>query len=118
MTLRITSARGVLAKAAEYVMGDRASAHGPAVKNHENIAGLWNGYLKDVLKEHATLTPEDVANMMELLKIARRKQGGLNVDDYVDGAGYAAVAFECAHYENENRPRDDEAKEHEQTWKT
>jgi hypothetical protein len=34
--------------------------------------------------------------MMELLKIARRKLGVLNPDDYVDGAGYAAVAFECA----------------------
>ena len=34
--------------------------------------------------------------MMELLKIARRKLGVFNPDDYVDGAGYAAVAFECA----------------------
>mgnify|MGYP003631514948 CR=1 FL=1 len=41
------------------------------------------------------ITSADAANMMELLKIARRKLGGLNVDDYTDGAGYAAVAYEC-----------------------
>jgi hypothetical protein len=33
--------------------------------------------------------------MMELLKVARRKLGSFNKDDYVDGAGYSAVSFEC-----------------------
>tara|TARA_R110000787_G_scaffold19223_2_gene57987 strand:+ start:1356 stop:1706 length:351 start_codon:yes stop_codon:yes gene_type:complete len=103
MTLRITTARGVLAKASEYVAGDRADAHGPAVENHANIAHLWSGYLHDSLKDGVTLTPEDAANLMELLKIARRKQGNFNADDYVDGAGYAGVAFECAYYEDEKR---------------
>ena len=37
--------------------------------------------------------------MMELLKIARRKLGRFNKDDYIDGAGYAAVALECANPE-------------------
>jgi len=40
--------------------------------------------------------------MMELLKIARRKLGDLNVDDYTDGAGYAAVAYECRTHEEES----------------
>tara|TARA_R100000988_G_C4002612_1_gene170122 strand:+ start:1906 stop:2118 length:213 start_codon:yes stop_codon:yes gene_type:complete len=60
-------------------------------ENHENIARLWNGYLYN--KSH--LTAEDVANLMELLKIARRKLGNFNEDDYTDGAGYAGVALEC-----------------------
>ena len=42
------------------------------------------------------LTGADAANMMELLKIARRKAGAHNPDDYVDAAGYAAIAHECA----------------------
>tara|TARA_R110000822_G_scaffold89145_3_gene206148 strand:+ start:335 stop:649 length:315 start_codon:yes stop_codon:yes gene_type:complete len=62
------------------------------LENHENIAKLWNGYLYN--KEE--LSASDVANMMELMKVARRKAGAFNADDYVDGAGYAAVAYECA----------------------
>ncbi|MCR4341662.1 MAG: DUF6378 domain-containing protein [Gemmatimonadaceae bacterium] len=42
------------------------------------------------------LTPLDVANMMEAMKIARRKSGSHNIDDYIDGAGYAACAGEIA----------------------
>jgi hypothetical protein len=45
--------------------------------------------------------------MMEILKVARRKLGSLNPDDYVDGAGYSAVSYECklaeiAEFEDEN----------------
>ena len=85
-------AREVLETALELVTGDRASAHGSSPENHENIARLWNGYMYN----KGELTASDVANMMELMKIARRKTGILNRDDYVDGAGYAAAAYECA----------------------
>ncbi len=84
--------KDVLEKALEITQGDRSNTHGSMVECHENIARLWNAYLYN--KAH--LKAPDVANMMELLKIARRKLGALNFDDYVDGAGYAAVAFECA----------------------
>jgi|TARA_R110002020_G_scaffold6967_5_gene29434 hypothetical protein len=68
--------------------------------NHENIAQLWTGFLWQKLgKNH--ITASDAASMMELLKIARRKLGALNVDDYTDGAGYAAVAYECKKHEEE-----------------
>ena len=86
------TAKETLEEAIELIGGHRANTHGSMYENHTNIARLWNGYLHD--KE--TLTASDVANLMELLKIARRKIGELNPDDYVDGAGYAAVAFECA----------------------
>jgi hypothetical protein len=85
-------AREVLETASALVTGDRASAHGSIPETHENIARLWNGYMYN--KDE--LTASDVANMMELMKVARRKNGSLNIDDYVDGAGYAAVAYECA----------------------
>tara|TARA_R110000751_G_scaffold73747_1_gene149156 strand:+ start:225 stop:593 length:369 start_codon:yes stop_codon:yes gene_type:complete len=81
------------------VGGDRAETHGSMSENHENIAMLWNGYLHN----KDTLTAEDAANMMELLKIARRKLGTFNEDDYVDGAGYAAVALECAEEQEEKK---------------
>ena len=38
----------------------------------------------------------DVANMLEAFKIARRYSGSHNIDDYVDGAGYAGCAGEVA----------------------
>ena len=108
------TAQSVLKKAAELVSGDRAEAHGGMRENHDNIAQLWNGYLHNV----KSLTAHDVANMMELLKIARRKNGNRNEDDYVDGAGYAAVAYECAEQEafRENMTPDEFAffKEREQ----
>ena len=82
----------VLTEAFKLVSTDRATAHGPSKENHENIARLWDAYLHNI--DH--VTAHDVANMMELLKIARRKTGVHNDDDYIDAAGYAAVAHECA----------------------
>jgi exopolysaccharide biosynthesis protein len=84
-------AKTILNKAIKLVDGDRKDTHGDMVENHENIARLWNGYLWNV----DTLTGSDVANMMEILKVARRKLGALNADDYVDGGGYSGVSYEC-----------------------
>ena len=85
----------ILQEAIDLVGGDRAATYGNMFENHQNIAKLWDGYLHNI----KTVSPEDVANMMELLKIARRKTGAFNDDDYIDGAGYAAVAHECARVE-------------------
>ena len=41
------------------------------------------------------LDAQDAANMMELFKVARRLTGVFNPDDFLDGAGYAAVGLEC-----------------------
>ena len=51
---------------------------------------MKKGRAKRVTKETS-----DVANLMELLKVARRKLGSFNPDDYVDGAGYSGVSYEC-----------------------
>tara|TARA_R110000787_G_C13063724_1_gene408126 strand:+ start:26 stop:319 length:294 start_codon:yes stop_codon:yes gene_type:complete len=93
----MTTAKQILETALSLIGGDRAADYGSMWKNHENIAQLWNGYLYD---KNETLTAEDVANMMELMKIARRKLGNLKEDNYIDGAGYSAVAFECAQHES------------------
>ena len=95
-------AKQALERALAITGGDRAESYGSMWENHENIARLWNGYLWD---KKGVLVAEDVANMMELLKIARRKLGVFNPDDYKDGAGYASVALECREFEWENSPR-------------
>ena len=98
-------ANQVLETALKLLGGDRATDYGSMWENHENIARLWNGYLYN---KEGDLTAEDVANLMELMKIARRKSGTLKRDNYIDGAGYAAVAFECALEESDQNTKSDQ----------
>lgn len=105
-------------RAAELVGGNRNEVHGDIHETHTNIAALWNAYLNSKVSDflHAVLErgrnaadldvyihahegivdATDVALMQELVKIARTKTGRHNLDDYIDQAGYAGVAAECA----------------------
>jgi hypothetical protein len=88
----------ICTKAGELVRGDRAALHGDKAINLQNIAHIWNAILvaKTVRDGHRGLNALDVANMLEALKIARRYAGSHNIDDYIDGAGYAGCAGEIA----------------------
>jgi hypothetical protein len=88
------TAADVLAKAGALVSGDRQATHGDKRKNHDNIAALWNGYL--AIRAPGPLGALDVILMMILFKVARTQAGTLNLDDYVDAAGYAGCAAEVA----------------------
>ncbi len=90
----MTIAGDIARKAAELVDGDRAGTHGDKLDNHCDIASLWTAYLGKRLR--SILGAKDVALMLALLKIARTKSGAHNPDDYLDGAGYMAVAGEIA----------------------
>ena len=59
----------ILKKASELVTGDRNETHGDAFQNHAEIAEFWNIYLDKKLQPMASITAEDVALMMVLLKI-------------------------------------------------
>ena len=89
----------ILETATKLVGGDRQNTHGDKYENHKNIAILWNGYLDGKLVE--CLTPENVAIMMALLKVARTKAGAHNEDDYVDAAAYMAIACDV-HRDEDN----------------
>lgn len=88
----------IATKAAEIVGGDRQKTHGDKVKNHAAIAQVWAGYFRAraISGKYYEIGAEDVANLMELMKVARRLNGDFNPDDYIDGAGYAACAGEIA----------------------
>lgn len=89
----MTTAHEIATTAANLVGGDRAKSHGDKTVNHQKIADVWNGILSAAGKAPVEpLNAHDVANLMEGLKIARRYCGAFNLDDYIDGAGYAAVA--------------------------
>ena len=69
----------ILKKTEKLVNDSRAKTHGDKVANHENIARLWSSYLQNKTKLMIVLTPEDVAQLMTLLKIA-----GLVLEDQVE----------------------------------
>jgi hypothetical protein len=81
-------AKETLEIAAKLVSGDRAKKHGDMFHSHDRIAKFWSAYLEKNIDAH------DVACLMALLKIARTQCGETNSDDYIDMAGYAAIAGE------------------------
>ena len=91
----------ILEQTKKLVSTDREDKHGDKVQNHENIARLWSGVIQNKTKLNIQLLPEDVANMMALLKIARTQAGHHNIDDYVDACGYSAIAGEIANKRTE-----------------
>lgn len=80
----------VLATAATLVDGDRRQKHGDPKVSFGRIAQLWSARLG------VTVTPSDVCWMMSDVKFIRSISGENNDDDYVDGAGYIALASEVS----------------------
>lgn len=81
----------ILAEASELIHGDRAKDYGDAKESFAHIAALWSAYLK------ATISPQDVAMMMSLLKMSRAKHSGFtHRDSFVDMAGYVALASDIS----------------------
>ena len=79
----------VLLKAAEIINGERQNTYGDPEDTFEEIVVLWNWWLEGKLDEK--LTPDDVAMMMSLLKIAREKNGAGKTDNIVDACGYLGL---------------------------
>lgn len=87
----------IASAAAGLVDGARHETHGDKRVNFENIARLWNAYLRCRFNIGApTLLPHDVAQLMSLLKKARSITGLHNADDFVDDCGYSAIAGELS----------------------
>jgi len=85
----------ILAEASRIISKDRNLSHGDAFNNHAEIAEFWNIFLDKKLQAMASITADDVALMMVLMKISRHNQGKkVNIDNFVDMAGYAAIAGE------------------------
>lgn len=82
----------VLEAARHCVCGERQQDYGSPENNFANIAALWEAYTG------RSYTPVEVAVMLALLKVARIKSGR-KADNFVDLAGYAALAGELADLE-------------------
>ena len=91
-----------LEQAKACVCTDRNRQYGSPEDNFALIAKLWQDYLHEVLRgvagiDDAEILPEDVANMMILLKIARNATGlRTKTDSWIDICGYSACGCEIA----------------------
>jgi len=84
----MSNTKEFLGEAITLIGGQRQKDYGDKTDNHQNIANLWSAYTGH------TLTAENVAIMMCLLKIARTKLGATSKDTYIDMAAYGAIAGE------------------------
>lgn len=91
----------VLEEAKRCICQDRQNQYGAPEDSFLTIAAFWETYLAAKYERPIELTRDDVALMMVLLKIARTMSHTLYVDNYVDMAGYAALAAELAQNELE-----------------
>jgi uncharacterized protein YmfQ (DUF2313 family) len=81
--------QSILAIAEGLVNGQRQQDYGDKLQNFSQISMLWQGYLAMKLGPDARITPEDVAMMMMLVKMARLAKSPDHLDSLVDIAGYA-----------------------------
>jgi hypothetical protein len=91
----------LLKKGMALTSGDRNETYGPPWENLTDCAQLWEAYLGAKFGVEFTLTAEDVAHMMQLVKMTRTFYGRYHPDNYVDNATYGAIAGECRMIEEE-----------------
>jgi hypothetical protein len=84
----------ILETADSHITIDRAATHGDAEDSFTAIAGGWNWWLS--IRADGELDSHDIAVMMAIFKIARIAGNPLHADNYIDAAGYLAIAGEIA----------------------
>jgi hypothetical protein len=82
----------VLQEAHTIIYGEREKTYGAPGKNLETIAAFWTNFLGARGLLCSSLSPEDVAHMMILLKVARLANDPYHRDSLVDVCGYAALS--------------------------
>ena len=85
----------ILNKALDIINGDRLDTYGKPEDSFEIIGKYWTTYLQAnglITGSGALISPQEVAEMMMLFKIARMSGQKPSIDNYVDLAGYAAIA--------------------------
>jgi len=85
----------LLREAYDITSADRNKAYGDPEDNFANIAEYWNTYFRQAKGIDLELTPQDVAHIMILMKMARLGPNPKHRDSLVDIAGYAACAEDC-----------------------
>lgn len=76
----------LLDEAKRTITGERQDQYGAPEDSFSRIAAYWATYLG------RPVSALDVAHLMALMKLARAQGQGFRRDNYVDLAGYAAIA--------------------------
>ena len=76
----------LLDEAKRTITGERQDQYGAPEDSFDRIARYWTTYLA------RPVSALDVAHLMALMKLARAQGQGFRRDNYVDLAGYAAIA--------------------------
>jgi hypothetical protein len=74
------------------INGERQDQYGNPEDTFKKIADLWTAYLFSNDPIDLRITPPMVADMMQLLKIAREKGGKGKRDNLVDNLGYGILS--------------------------
>lgn len=82
----------ILLDALHVINGERQDKYGNPEDSFAVIADYWTAYLDHHYRSNLTVTAQDVAIMMALLKIARITTGTATKDSYIDAAGYIGLA--------------------------
>lgn len=85
----------LIGMAAETVLKNRPGVHGSAENSFLMIGQMWTVYLRHAKSVRGSdeVLPQDVAQMMSMLKKARAMYGDVNNDDnFVDDIGYTSLA--------------------------
>ena len=85
----------LLKEAIQITTSDRNAAYGNPEDNFANIAAYWSSYLTQSTKVDIVISPQDVAHMMILMKVARLATNPTHYDSLLDIAGYAACGEDC-----------------------
>lgn len=86
----------ILDTAKEIINGERQDQYGQPENNFDLIGQYWRVFLKGRGYGDLVFSPEDVAMMLALLKIARITAGSAKEDSFVDLCGYAALAYDLS----------------------
>ena len=88
----------ILDSAAQIVDSDREKTYGHPSKNLDAIAEMWTAWLRArglLASDAASLSFDDVACMMVMLKLARLANDPWHKDSQVDAAGYLRLLERC-----------------------
>ena len=85
--------RSIAEEALQTINGERQDQYGNPEDTFKQIAALWEAYLG------TKVTPVMVADMMQLLKIARERHGRGKRDNLVDNIGYALLSAKMRGYD-------------------
>jgi hypothetical protein len=90
----------LLQRGIELTSGDRNKTYGAPWNNLTSCAQMWEAYLGSKYGFEVHLVAEDVAHLMQLVKMTRTFNGDYHADNYLDNAVYGAIAGECRQIED------------------